>query len=698
MSQEQQDHDNSMNACTTDTTITTTSSPDTTCVWLTEQQQHNFQQHPQLHILEETIERMKVCHICAPPLHNHHSFQSRSLLVSFPQQLFRKCAICQTRGLTMWNNNHHNKDHKNSGMVQCTACGIMVHRSHIMSSSSCSTARSQQQLLVHPLLPPCSVNIVKLQEAKQLQLESHQQENDNAGPSPSSTIIRMQDNHTTTVDQTPTTKQLSSYCNILSRALQDNIMAHFQTATQTYEFVQKEEVNQNEHDVDHTNNTMDAAKDEPPHTATSTNWKTAILTGGCMIAAATAGMVVVVLSAAAATSATTTAAVLGSLLLEGGTTSTTTTAVIVVATAAGTVAGTVNNAAQRKQQQKQRIITMGEEGIAQKVLLVRPNIYTDPIWDNITQQAIDIFTQQTTINNNNPRYQREHDITQENSYEIPTNDKVTLLVFRIMNDKTSLPGFVYRFLLQTFHQRNNKPRETSTLQTTATTTATTSTCSSRARRDDVHAIIKHTTATLLNVKPSLGATATLTELTATAVERLVFSQQLYDLIMEEIQKETEETDRELLRKIDYFEKEEWVQDEQVLFAEEAIDALFSIPNGQSAAEKLGFCVLFLEKISDYFSNKNTIMCTTDSLLKMVCQHIVKAKMPRLNAEIAFLDEFARDEQLLRGREGYALVTLQASLHFLNTCEDIEKDIFMQDDDDEEEEKDVSSEWETAEQS
>jgi hypothetical protein len=40
-------------------------------------------------------------------------------------------------------------------------------------------------------------------------------------------------------------------------------------------------------------------------------------------------------------------------------------------------------------------------------------------------------------------------------------------------------------------------------------------------------------------------------------------------------------------------------------------------------------------------------------------------------------EFARDEQLLRGREGYALVTLQAALHYLNSSNDFGVDIFGQ---------------------
>ena len=40
-------------------------------------------------------------------------------------------------------------------------------------------------------------------------------------------------------------------------------------------------------------------------------------------------------------------------------------------------------------------------------------------------------------------------------------------------------------------------------------------------------------------------------------------------------------------------------------------------------------------------------------------------------------EFARDEQLLRGKEGYSLVTLQAALHYLNSSNDFEQDIFGQ---------------------
>jgi len=147
----------------------------------------------------------------------------------------------------------------------------------------------------------------------------------------------------------------------------------------------------------------------------------------------------------------------------------------------------------------------------------------------------------------------------------------------------------------------------------------------------------------------------------------------------------------------------------------ALEALLSIPEARTPVDKLAYCVRFLEMISVHFSNdtdhydsnrnesqylqnrqkdRNEEDETTaaendkkkkkksgaqvmgaDSLLKMVCEHIIVAKVPSLNAELVFLEEFARDEQLLRGKEGYSLVTLQASLHFLNASTDFNEDIF-----------------------
>lgn len=44
----------------------------------------------------------------------------------------------------------------------------------------------------------------------------------------------------------------------------------------------------------------------------------------------------------------------------------------------------------------------------------------------------------------------------------------------------------------------------------------------RSRRLDTHAVIKHVTATLLEVRPGFASSPTITEMSATAIEGLVF--------------------------------------------------------------------------------------------------------------------------------------------------------------------------------
>ena len=329
--------------------------------------------------------------------------------------------------------------------------------------------------------------------------------------------------------------------------------------------------------------------------------------------------------------------------------------------------------------EERRILTMGEEGISRKVLLVRPNIYVDPAWDDICREAkrqapmtssgAFFFVGDNHASTQKARYRRDEDIVQQPEQDIPTQDKVLLLAGRILNDKSSLPGHVYRSLMDTFEKRCTEPIETSDGP-------------SRRRRDDVHAVIKHVTATLLEVRPGFGHNKALTELTATAVEGFVFGR-VYDLVFQEIQEEVNEKDSDLVLKIEEFERTRpGAQEIMHHISESALQALRMLPSSHTAVEKLSSCTRFLEQISEHFSQihgSSGGLCA-DSLLKMVCQHVLMAKLSGINAEIAFLEEFARDEQLLRGKEGYSLVTLQAALHFLNRCSDIENDIFEQDND------------------
>ncbi|KAI2512532.1 vacuolar sorting protein 9 (VPS9) domain containing protein [Fragilaria crotonensis] len=351
-----------------------------------------------------------------------------------------------------------------------------------------------------------------------------------------------------------------------------------------------------------------------------------------------------------------------SVVIEGSV-----TAVVLVA---GAAAGSYT-AKQIQHHAEQRIISMGEEGSTRKVLLVRPH------------------------RAKNKRFQADVDIVQAAEFEIPTDDKVLLLVSRILNDRLSLPGHVYRVLIQEHRKRANERK----LDDIAKLINDLERKAQDGNRDDgsgdfneaasklvrfrrlnAHAVIKHVTATLLEVRPGFASSPTITEMTATAVEGLVFGQ-LYDSVLEEILEETRCVDEDLMAKVAKFAQgktEDLMEMDDV--SKKALHTLAQIPQAHSPVDKLRECVKFLEQISDHFAAPNHKALGADSLLKMVCLHLVIANVPFMNAEVVFLEEFARDERLLQGKEGYALVTLQASLHFLNASIDFENDIFFADED------------------
>lgn len=410
---------------------------------------------------------------------------------------------------------------------------------------------------------------------------------------------------------------------------------------------------------------------------------------------------------------------------------------------AGVAAGSFT-AQHIQQQQEKRVLTIGEDGVKQKLLLVRPNVDIDPVWEEICAKARSSHSSSSLVFGLLPssqskmtkkeRYKRDHDIVETDESEIPTADKVLLLVSRSLNDKESLPGHIYKCLIQEYRERckaremATKPQDLGTSvseeemeppiqeesELNQTDSARTeeigetqpsmdevgadergackeeediaeSAKLKRARRQDAHAVIKHVTATLLEVRPGFAASPAVTEMSAVAVESLVFGE-LYDSVFEEVAAETCDSDGALLDKISVFDAKHG--DDSCLdglISQPAIEALLMLTEAHSAADKLRYCVEFLEQISVHFeelsktrSKGKPSSLTADSLLKMCCQHLIAAKVPCINAEILFLEEFARDEQLLRGKEGYALVTLQASLHFLNLSTNFDEDIFDQD--------------------
>ena len=368
---------------------------------------------------------------------------------------------------------------------------------------------------------------------------------------------------------------------------------------------------------------------------------------------------------------------------------------VVVVGFAGAAAAGFTVAHKLQHLHNKRVLTIGEKDSKRKVLLVRPNVWIDPEWDAITANAkqsvpssgsslLGMLSSSPSKQADFARQQRskrDADIVQTDEFEIPTEDKILLLVSRSLNCRHTVPGHVYRSLIQEHRKRSDrrilKKESMSSSQSKINAAsskrrimAELSKETFRARREDTHAVIKHVTATLLEIKPGFSHSARITEMSAVAVESLVFGE-LYDCVIAEIIEEMKPADDTLMAKIKEFERNHEVAD----VAEDAIKALHQIPEAHSVAEKMRHCVAFLERIADHFDGANL---SADSLLKMVCQQICVAKVPSLNAEIAFLEEFARDDQLLNGKEGYALVTLQASLHFLNASIDFEKDIFHDD--------------------
>jgi hypothetical protein len=378
-----------------------------------------------------------------------------------------------------------------------------------------------------------------------------------------------------------------------------------------------------------------------------------------------------------------------------------------------------------------RVLALGEGTKQRALLMVRPTIQApEPIWDDLYQQAIRSYSGSNTgiVNMLIPnetraakreRYEREVDIIETGEDELAIADKVLLLASRILSNKESLPGHVYRKLIEAFRCRcresniqnlqihEQKEQMVDSLSVGSSSSKNYSASSidedeaqnednllsrTHQRRRDAHAVIKYVTTSLLLTRPGFGHSSSLTEKTATAVESLVFGE-IYDLVIEEIDMEYQNQDDLLLDKIANFERRQGQKEYSVKTSEDprfgykscisetALGALQCLPQAHSAVDKLRYCVVFLEQISQSFSKSNVKSAMgADSLLKMVCQHILLAKAIGINSQIAFLEEFARDEQLLRGREGYALVTLQASLHFLNASDDFENDIFNDDED------------------
>jgi len=358
-----------------------------------------------------------------------------------------------------------------------------------------------------------------------------------------------------------------------------------------------------------------------------------------------------------------------------------------------------------KEQRELKLPTSGNE--TNTLILVRPDVAVDPIWNDYARDARNswekmdkesgswgsgfssLFSSGTVTSlsaaERELRYQRDSDIIRADASELATREKIMLLVNRILNDKMSLPGYVYRYLIRKHKERSVSGQEEGSEHSPLLLIGGTETKSMREEnrsslscRQDAHGVIKHVTATLLEVRPGLASSLAMTEMSAMAVETLVFSE-LYEDVFDEIIRQTLDQDEALQSKIDTLRhcsmrSQRDGSEKHPTSSHEAIAALKFLPSAHTPADKLFFLVIFLEHISAHFSALDNRFIDADLLLNMVCQHLVAAQIPSLHAEIEFIADFARDEQLLRGKEGYALITLQASLHYLDSLNVLHNDL------------------------
>lgn len=720
---------------------------------------------PTVNVLEQAIATMEVSQQCIHPVH-FHSFEQVSFLISGPM---RSCAGCAKRLRSVLGSGGSDQ------VVRCIACGVYAHRSCARNEETKWT----QKCAINGELPRRDETLLNSEKSgdqcKQLeQVEKSFVWTDEGPPqhwASSKSIETMKNREADKVlhkdpvadidDADEATPITESTFFAVSRALQENILSHFQKPRRAevddkvpcqlnYEVqIHGDEIAEllmRSHDDDIDENSLDerdvgrsierapihdekkassTLSDSQQKEADQKEQAEALLT---VIEPTKPKNVVLGLASdayeAAKTSATIRrklgiATVAGSIAggvaglfvagpaglfvgakcgqtlgyigvaLEG-----TYTIGVFVAGVAGAAAG-FTVAQKLHQHHEKRVLTIGEKECRRKVLLVRPNVWIDPEWDAITAHAkrslpssgssfLGLLSHSPTKQAHlamQKRSERDADIVETDEVEIPAEDKVLLLVSRSLNCKSTLPGHVYRSLIQEHRNRSALRRSPDMITNGARHSAQRDACdnamelhlpdTSRALREDTHAVIKHVTATLVELRPGFAHSPKITEMSATAVESLVFGE-LYDSVIGEIIREMKPADDALIAKIESFERDRSVSE----ISDDALKALHHIPEAHSVVDKLRLCVAFLERIADHFDGDSL---SADSLLTMVCKHICVAKVPHLNAEIAFMEEFARDDQLLRGKEGYALVTLQASLHFLNASKDFEKDIFHEDD-------------------
>jgi hypothetical protein len=105
---------------------------------------------------------------------------------------------------------------------------------------------------------------------------------------------------------------------------------------------------------------------------------------------------------------------------------------------------------------------------------------------------------------------------------------------------------------------------------------------------------------------------------------------------------------------------------ELLCSADALQALRALPQFTTCYDKLLCLVEVMELVSKSLEGGSE--ATADILLISLCKHLIWAEIPQLHAELYFVEQFAREDYWLVGREGYALTSIEAAVTVLMSPE------------------------------
>lgn len=201
---------------------------------------------------------------------------------------------------------------------------------------------------------------------------------------------------------------------------------------------------------------------------------------------------------------------------------------------------------------------------------------------------------------------------------------------------------------------------------------------------DVHGVLRELTRAILAWCPMLTASDEAAIQAVNCIDQRVFSETYGPVYSRIASGQARERDATLAHRVRREERSRIASGRSSLTGAcqpIALSALRAAGNARTGRDKLGFLVQAVERISEALPAK----ATTDTLLWSLCRHLAaatlsggagaatgrtgsgsgdRAPMPRPHAEVAFVEQFVRDESWLMGKQGYVLTTVDAALHVL----------------------------------